>query len=248
MRKLLLGNFKMNMTKSDIEKYLKGLRVVARHTQNLVGVALPYPYLYLAQKYLGKTNVLVGAQNVHFAGSGAYTGEVSLPMLSDFGTNFCIVGHSERRAYFNENNDDINKKVKVLNNSEITPVLCFGEVLAERESGKQEKVVKTQLDSALADLNAEEVASVVFAYEPVWAIGTGKSASNQQAQEMAKFVKDYLTKKYSLSRDQICFLYGGSMNEKNYAELLSEPDIDGGLVGGACLSVEKFSKIFSYNS
>lgn len=246
MRKVLLGNFKMNMTQKQIVAYLKDIKKMAKHTQNVVGVVLPYPYLHLAKKYLAGSNVLYGAQNVHFAQSGAYTGEISIAMLSDFDTNFCLVGHSERRAYFGESDADVNKKILALSDSAVVPVLCVGESLNERKAGEHEKVVGRQIDLALKDMNADDVASMVFAYEPVWAIGTGVSATSKQAQEMAKYIKDHISKKFNLSRAQVCVLYGGSINIDNFTEILSQSDIDGGLIGGACLDVEKFSKIFGY--
>lgn len=246
MRKVLLGNLKMNMTHAQVVSYLKNLKRMAKHTTNVVGVAIPYPYLHLAKKYLSGTNVLYGAQNVHFACSGAYTGEVSISMLSDYNTDFCLVGHSERRTFFGENDCDVNKKVLALSNSAVVPVLCVGENLSERKAGKHKEVVSRQIEMALKGLSAEDVASMVFAYEPVWAIGTGISATSEQAQEMANFIKQYVSEKFSLSFNQVCVLYGGSINTKNHLELLAQPDIDGGLIGGACLDVDQFSEIFGY--
>lgn len=243
MKKVLLGNFKMNMTKRELVPYLKTLRRVVKNSQNIVGVAIPNVYLCLAQKYLAHSNVLIGAQNVHFENKGAYTGEVGANMLSDYGVNFCLIGHSERRAYNNENNIDINKKLKRLTMSEIVPVLCFGESAAEREVGRQFDVVTAQLCAALEGLTSEDVSSMVFAYEPVWAIGSGASATTMQICEMSRFVKDFLTKTYGIGRDQICLLYGGSLNDKNFAEIFDVEDINGGLIGGACLDIEKFGKM-----
>lgn len=246
MRKVLLGNLKMNMTQKQIVLYLKDIKRLAKHSQNIVGVAVPYPYLHFAKKYLAGSNVLYGAQNVHFENSGAYTGEISIPMLADFDANFCLVGHSERRAYYGDSDVDVNKKIKVLSDSAVVPVLCVGENLSERKTNNHKKVVGRQIDLALKNISADDVASMVFAYEPVWAIGTGVSATSEQAQEMAGYIKDHISKKFGLAHTQVCVLYGGSINDKNFEDILSQPDIDGGLVGGACLDVEKFSKIFGY--
>lgn len=246
MSKILLGNLKMNMTQRQIVSYLKNLKQLAKHTTNIVGVTIPYPYLHLAKKYLSGSNVLYGAQNVYFENEGAFTGEVSIAMLSDYNTDFCLVGHSERRAYFNENDIDINKKVLALSDSAVVPVLCVGENLSERKTGKHKEVVSRQIELALKGLNVEDVTSMVFAYEPVWAIGTGVSATSEQAEEMAKYIKYFVSEKFSLSFDKICVIYGGSINNNNYLDILSQPDIDGGLVGGACLDVKKFSEIFGY--
>lgn len=244
MKKMFIGNLKMNMTKGELIKYFNALKKYAKSSENTIGVAVPFPYLYLAQEQLKGTNILIGAQDVYFQESGAYTGEVSVGMLKDFGTDFCIVGHSERRNLFGENYDTINKKVTKLCKTGITPVMCIGETLKQRAERKQKYVVRGQLDSVFNNLAIKKIKKVIVAYEPVWAIGTGKNATPDQVQEIASYIKDYVVKKYGLSRKQICVLYGGSINETNCNDLLNLDDVDGGLIGGACLNAENFSKLF----
>ena len=244
--KLLIGNLKMNMTEKEIGAYLKDLKKQTKKYENKVGVALPFPYLYLARKILRNSNVLYGAQNVNENHNGAYTGEVAVNMLKDFGVNLVIVGHSERRAYYNENDEAVNVKIKKLLENDITPVFCFGENFEQREKGEQNKVVDRQIKNALKDIDRDQIEKIVFAYEPIWAIGTGVSATSEQADKMAKHIKDYVAKQYTMQRDKICVLYGGSLNEKNANDILSKVNIDGGLIGGASLKVDAFEKIFSY--
>ena len=242
----LIGNFKMNMTKSTIVPYLKSIKKMAKGNYNHVGICVPYVYLPLAQKYLGKSNVLYGAENVHYLEKGAYTGEVSTEMLNDFGCDLVIIGHSERRTYYNETDETVNLKVLKALSSNIVPVICVGESLEERESDKTLKVIESQLKAALKDVKVEDLSSIIFAYEPIWAIGTGKTATSEQAEEVIAYMKKYICKMYKLkSSDLVVVLYGGSMNEKNAKELLSMPSIDGGLIGGACLDLAKFSTIFN---
>lgn len=242
----LIGNFKMNMTKSTIVPYLKSIKKLAKGNSNHVGICVPYVYLPLAEKYLGKTNVLYGAENMHFLDKGAYTGEVSAEMLNDFNCDLVIIGHSERRAYYNETDDTVNQKVLKALSSSLVPVICVGESLEEREANKTLKVIEKQLKLALKDVKVEDLSSIIFAYEPIWAIGTGKTATSDQAEEVIAYMKKYICKMFKLkSDDLIVVLYGGSMNEKNAKELLSMPSIDGGLIGGACLDLNKFSTIFN---
>lgn len=244
--KFLIGNLKMNMTEKEIGAYLKDLKKQAKKCNNKVGVALPFPYLYLARKILHKTNIMYGVQNVNQYDKGAYTGEVSVDMLKDFGVDIAIVGHSERRAYYNENDESVGMKIKKLLQNNIIPVFCFGENLEEREKGEQNKVVDSQIKNALQNIEVGDIEKILFAYEPIWAIGTGVSATSEQAEKMAKHIKDYIVKRYTMQRDKICVLYGGSLNDKNANDILSKPNIDGGLIGGASLKVETFEKIFSY--
>lgn len=246
MSKLLIGNLKMNMSKCEIVAYLKGLKKQAKKYNNKVGVAVPFPYLYLAKKILGKSQVLYGAQNVNDHEKGAYTGEVSLTMLKDFGVKFVLVGHSERRAYYSETDESVNAKIRLLLEYDITPVFCFGENLSQREKGEQNKVIEKQILCALKDVDRDDIKDIVFAYEPIWAIGTGVSATSEQAEEMAKHIKDFVTKQFDVERADVCVLYGGSLNDKNAKDILSKENIDGGLIGGASLKVESFEKIFSF--
>lgn len=246
MKKLyLFGNLKMNKPACGFEEYFKKLDKIAKNSENVVCVSIPYPYMGLAAKALKKSKVLYGAENCHFETKGAFTGEVSVEMLKDFGCKTCIVGHSERRTYDNETNEKVNLKVKALIKEGLKPILCFGETKDERDKGLAKKVIKTQLAEGLKDLTASEVKKIVFAYEPVWAIGTGVSATSKQAQEMAKFIKEYLAKEYDITTGEIVLLYGGSLNADNAYDILSKTDIDGGLIGGACLDLTKYEKIIN---
>ena len=238
--KYLIGNLKMNFTLKDYKGYLKQLNKIAKNSNNMVGVCVPYPYLHICKKQA--KNVVFGAQNCHYKPSGAYTGEVSIDMLTDFGVETCIIGHSERRAYYNENNEDINKKLVALLNANIKPILCFGETLEEKTANKTRKVIKSQLVKALKDV--QNINNIIFAYEPVWAIGTGLTPTEKEIKQIAKFIKETI---YKITNcENIVLLYGGSLNDKNYNQILSLPNVDGGLIGGACLNLEKFSKIISY--
>lgn len=242
----LIGNFKMNMSLESIVPYLKTIKKLSKRTNNHVGICVPYVYLPIAQKFLKKSNVLYGAENMHYLEKGAYTGEVSAEMLNDFDCDMVIVGHSERRAYYGETDDYVNKKVLKALSSNLVPIICVGESLKEREEDKTLKVIEKQLKVALKDVKVEDLSSIIFAYEPIWAIGTGKTATKEQAEEVISYMKKYICKMFKLkSNDLIVVLYGGSMNEKNAFELLSMPSIDGGLIGGACLDLNKFSSIFN---
>lgn len=244
MKKLyLIGNHKMNFTKSEIIPYLKGLSKISKKTSNYVGVAVSTPYLYLAENHLRKSKVLYGVQNCHYERKGAFTGENSVTMLKDFGCTICVVGHSERRLYNNETNDTVNLKIKALLKENIRPVFCFGETKEHRERDLTKKVIKTQIEEGLCDLSRDEVKKILFAYEPVWAIGTGESATSKQAEEVARFVKQFVCKMFDLTEGEIVLLYGGSLTPDNANELLSKTHIDGGLIGGASLNLEKFEKL-----
>lgn len=238
----LIGNLKMNMTKEDVPPYFKELDKISKKTINIVGVCLPSVHIPIAERSLRYTSY--GAQNVYFADRGAYTGEQSVEMLQSYGCHLCIVGHSERRQLFGETDETVNKKVKALVASTVTPIICIGETIKERESGKTETVVKEQLKKAINGLSVEDVRKCWFAYEPVWAIGTGKSATAEDAEKVIKLIKETIVKSYpALKENRIIVLYGGSMNEKNCQELLNKPNIDGGLIGGACLDINKFKTI-----
>lgn len=248
MKKLyLFGNHKMNLISSDLEPYLKKLSKIAKKTDNVVGVAVSSPYLGLAEKHLKNSGVYYGAQTCHYADKGAFTGENSVGMLKDFGCNMCIVGHSERRQYDNETNEKINLKIKALLKQNIRPVFCFGETKEERDKDLTKKVIKSQLEEGLKDLTKAEIKKIIFAYEPVWAIGTGESATSLQAEEVAKYSKQYVCKMFDLTVGEIVLLYGGSLKPENAVELLSKRHIDGGLIGGACLNVDTFEKLINLN-
>lgn len=244
MKKLyLIGNQKMNMSLNELEPYFEGLAEISAGSDNVVGVCVPYVYLDMAQGMLQGSKVLFGAQNMYHEDSGAYTGEISPKMLEDFGCDMVIIGHSERRAYFNETDEEINLKVKKALEYGITPILCFGETLEERDGKMAHSVVETQLTGALNDLSEGEISRIIFAYEPVWAIGTGISATSEEAEEMISFAKRLLENEYGVK--DIIMLYGGSLKPSNAEEILSKPSINGGLIGGACLKLKDFEELIN---
>lgn len=242
MKKLyLIGNMKMNMSVSELEPYFEHIVGIANNSNNVVGVCVPYVYINMAKYMLEGSKVLFGAENMYHADKGAYTGEISAHMLNDFGCDLVILGHSERRHIFGETDEDINLKVKKALETGITPILCFGETLDERKAGSTYNVVERQIMSALNDIDSDDIGRIIFAYEPVWAIGTGVSATSDQAEEICSFVKRLLHDNFDLN-DSIV-LYGGSLKPDNAQELLSKESIDGGLIGGACLKLDEFQKI-----
>lgn len=247
-KKIIAGNWKMNMTYEEGQKLTSEIVQMAKD-ENLDGVTLvlnpPFPHLYVVKKLIGETsNIFVGAQNCSDKESGAYTGEVSAPILASFGVDYVIIGHSERREYFKESNELLATKVKQALAAGLKPIFCCGESLDIREAGTHEPNVKYQLTDSLFDLSAEEISQVVIAYEPIWAIGTGKTATAEQAQEMHYALRRHLASKYGKEvADSISILYGGSMKPSNAAELLSKPDVDGGLIGGASLKSRDFIDI-----
>ncbi len=193
------------------------------------------------------TKISIGAQNMHDQMEGAFTGEISARMLKASGASYVILGHSERRQYFKETNAFIHRKLALALKEGLTPILCIGELADERESGKYGDVLKTQLDECLQNLNAPQVEKVVLAYEPVWAIGTGKTATPEIAQGVHRFIRNWVEEKYSIGcAERICLIYGGSVKPDNIASLMQQTDIDGVLVGGASLDVESFAKIVNY--
>ena len=207
-------------------------------------IGAPFTALETATRETAGSNIKIAAENMNAKESGAYTGEVSPLMLKDFGVEYVILGHSERREYYHENDEIINEKVKSALAHDLKPILCIGEKLEQREAGTTNDVVKTQIVGGLKDVTAEQMANVVLAYEPVWAIGTGKTATPDQAQEVHAFIRGLLTDLYGKEvAENVTVQYGGSMNDGNAADLIAQTDIDGGLVGGASLIPEKFAVI-----
>ncbi len=250
MRKqIAAANWKMNCTLTQAEELLSKLAAAEINvTENRISViAVPAPYLILAQQQLvHKANVFVAAQNCYSKKSGAYTGETSVEMLQSIGTAYVLIGHSERREYFHETNSLLADKVNIALEYNITPIFCCGEALDIREANTQNEFVGRQLEESLFHLTAEQLQKVVIAYEPIWAIGTGKTASSEQAQEMHAYIRSALAAKYGSSvADSISILYGGSVKGSNAAELFAQPDVDGGLVGGASLNAEEFTAIIN---
>jgi triosephosphate isomerase (TIM) len=250
MRKqIAAGNWKMNATYQQgeelLDKILKAEIQLAAHQQVIFGV--PFPYLIMAKSEVAEErNYVIAAQNCHHKKSGAFTGEVSVEMLQSIGINYCIVGHSERREYFNETNSILAEKVNILLQYGITPIFCFGEPLNIREAGTQNAFVEKQLQESLFHLSDAQISQLIIAYEPIWAIGTGKTASAAQAQEMHAFIRSVLAKKYGKPiANDISILYGGSVKGANAKELFNAVDVDGGLVGGASLNAEEFVTIIN---
>ena len=231
----------MNKTVAEAKEFALASHEIAKYANEhdiLVGVAPTYLCL---NTVLENTNgMIVAAQNCHFEDSGAYTGEVSIPMLKDLGINWCIIGHSERRTYDNETNEKCNKKVVKLVHNDMVPVYCCGETLAQFEAGETKTVVESQIREGLANLCSKCISKVVVAYEPVWSIGTGKNASKEIAEDICKFIRDILRDMYGDSADEVLILYGGSVKPDNIQAYLSQENVDGALVGGASLKVDSY--------
>jgi triosephosphate isomerase len=248
MRKqIAAANWKMNGTAEQAETLLKDVLEpkITLNDSQLVIFAVPFPFLQQANQQLGKIkNYFISAQNCSEYESGAYTGEVSADMLKSIGIKYCIVGHSERREYFHESNAQLARKIDILLKNEITPIFCCGEPLRVREAGNQEQHVQTQIEESLFHLAADDLLKLVIAYEPIWAIGTGKTATTQQAQDMQAYLRSVLAKRYGKEiASEISILYGGSVKANNAAEIFAAPDVDGGLVGGASLIAKDFIQI-----
>lgn len=250
MRKqIAAANWKMNLTLTEGEALLDAINTkphsLAPNQEAIF--AVPFPYISMAQAKVGaKTNVYVAAQNCSNKLSGAYTGEVSVTMLQSMCVKYVVIGHSERREYFNESNELLAQKVDICLENKTTPIFCCGEPLEIRESATQNEYVAKQLSESLFHLTEEAISHVVIAYEPIWAIGTGKTASSDQAQEMHAFIRSQIAGKYGASvADGISILYGGSVKSANAVEIFSQPDVDGGLVGGASLIADEFVAIIN---
>jgi len=247
MRKnIVAGNWKMNNTLEETQLLLSELlnETLAKEVTTIVAPA--YPNLTLASTVLKKSDILVAAQNMHQEVNGAYTGEVSAAMLNAVEVSHVILGHSERRAYFNETNALIASKVDAALQNNITPIFCFGEELANRKDASYKDVIKKQVSEGVLHLSANNIAKVVFAYEPVWAIGTGETASPEQAQEIHSFVRNLIASTYTNEiANSISILYGGSVKPANAKEIFAKPDVDGGLIGGASLNASQFAAIIN---
>lgn len=248
MRKhIVAGNWKMNKNFDQAGELLEQLPELLEQVElngTHVIVCPPFPYLEMAGDYAEESYFTIGAQNVSEHDNGAYTGEISAEMLESMGVEYCIVGHSERRAYYGETDNSVAGKVDQLLKSGIVPIVCCGEVLEEREKGIQFDVVKEQITNGLFHLTPEAFGNIVIAYEPVWAIGTGKTATPDQAQEIHAFIRKTIAEKYGNEiADNTSILYGGSCKPSNAKELFSQPDVDGGLIGGASLNAEDFVAI-----
>ena len=248
MRKpIIAGNWKMNMTPADAEALVSTLIPLVKDAKCDVVVCPPYVDLCVVSKLVEGTNIHLGAQNVHWAAKGAFTGEVSADMLKAFGVEYAIIGHSERRQYFGETDEGVNARAKAALAAGITPIICVGETLEQRESGVTAAFVSGQAKAALAGMSAEDVKSLVIAYEPIWAIGTGKTATADDANATIAVIRQAVAEAFGQAvADEVRIQYGGSMNPKNASELMAMPEIDGGLIGGASLKAEDFSKVVNY--
>ncbi|MBR9854922.1 MAG: triose-phosphate isomerase [Algicola sp.] len=242
--KIVAGNWKMNKNLQETEELLVELSAKLPDTEADIIVAPTFVNLQAAKQALQDSKIQVAAQNMHFAESGAYTGEISADMLLALGVDTVIIGHSERRAYFGEDDEFLAKKVKTAIEKGLKVIFCFGEELEDRKSDKHFTVVESQLKNALFDLEASAWGKIVLAYEPVWAIGTGETASPEQAQEMHAFIRKTIGEGFNPSvADKVSILYGGSVKPENASEIFSKPDVDGGLIGGASLKATDFSEI-----
>jgi len=245
MRKnIVAGNWKMNNDLAQTEALLTDLKQQTKTSNAEVMIAPSFTNLWHAFEATRQHDIEVIAQNMHFSEKGAYTGEVSASMLKSIGVNTAILGHSERRAYYNETDESLAKKVDAALANSIRVIFCFGEELSDRKAGNQEAVVEAQIKNALFHLEALAFQNIVLAYEPVWAIGTGETASPEQAQDMHAFIRKTLEHKYgNMVADEMTILYGGSVKPGNAKEIFSKPDVDGGLIGGASLKAEDFYAI-----
>ena len=246
---LIAGNWKMYKSAAEAVSFAEAFKTLYSDAGTNVQTAICAPFTHLAalKAAFAGTGIKLGAQNMHYEGEGAFTGEISAGMLAEIGVDYVIIGHSERRQYFAETDETVNLKVHKAFASGIIPILCVGEVLAERDAGEEFTVVKKQLTGALAGLSKELVSKIVIAYEPVWAIGTGRTATPDQANEMCGYIRKILAELYDQAvGDQVAVQYGGSVKPSNAAELMNMAEIDGALVGGASLSPDDFIKIVNY--
>ena len=245
LRKVVIaGNWKMNKTPAEAKELIAAIVPLVKDADCDVVACTPFVDLASAQEAAAGTNIQIGAENCHWEKSGAYTGEISAEMLSSMGVNIVIIGHSERRQYFGETDVTVQKRVRAALDAGLTVILCVGETLEQREQGITSELVSMQTKIALGGVSEEELKRIIIAYEPVWAIGTGKTATAQQANEVCHTIRECIASVYSqAAADGITIQYGGSMNAGNAAELLAQPDVDGGLIGGASLKPNDFATI-----
>ncbi len=246
-RKVIAGNWKMNMLPGEAIEFITELEPLVKDTKNEVILCVPYTDLFYALLTAQNTNIKIGAQNMHFEEKGAYTGEISGKMLKSINVEYVIIGHSERRQYFNETDETVNKKIKAAFANGLKPIVCVGETLEQREAGKTVEIITKQTELALEGLTDEQVKNTIIAYEPIWAIGTGKTATSEDANNSIKEIRNKIADIYGKDvAEEVIIQYGGSVKSTNAKELFEMSDIDGGLVGGASLKAEEFSKIVNY--
>ena len=243
-KKVIAGNWKMNMLPNEAISFIENITPIVKDVKNEIILCVPYTDLFYSLLTAQDTNIKIGAQNMHWEEKGAYTGEVCGKMLKSIGVEYVIIGHSERRQYFAETDETVNLKIKSAIQNELKPIVCVGETLEQRESGEAEKIITNQTELALKGISKEKIPGIILAYEPIWAIGTGKTATSEDANNSIKAIRQKVSELYGKDiANQIIILYGGSVKPENAKELFSTSDIDGGLVGGASLKVEEFSKI-----
>ena len=243
----IAGNWKMFKTKAEALEFAEEFKKLYHDTDVQTAICAPFTNLQAIKDVFDGTDIKVGAQNVHFADEGAYTGEISVSMLEEIGVDFCIVGHSERRQYFGETDGTVNLKLKKLFEGSIRPIMCVGESLEERDAGKALDKVKGQLEGGLEGIGKEDISRLVIAYEPIWAIGTGRTATPEQAEEMCAFIRNTLIELYDEdTADDVIIQYGGSVKPANATEIMNMDEIDGALVGGASLKAEDFMAIIDF--
>lgn len=247
-RKVIAGNWKMNMLPNEAIDYIQKFQDLVKDTEHEVILCVPYTDLFYCLMNAQDTNIHIGAQNMHFEEKGAFTGEVSPAMLKSINCEYVIIGHSERRQYYNETDETVNKKLKAAFEYGIKPIVCVGESLEQREAGKAEEVITTQTRLALDGLSNDQVKATIIAYEPIWAIGTGKTATSEDANNAIKAIRNEIRRIYGDEvAEEVIIQYGGSVKSSNAKELFTTSDIDGGLVGGASLKPDEFSLIVNYD-
>ncbi len=243
----IAGNWKMYKTIAEAKAFAETFKKNYQPSDVRVAICAPYLQLPVLVEAFRGTGIGVGAQNVHYEAEGAFTGEISIPMLEEIGVDYCIVGHSERRQYFNESDDTVNRKVKALLKTSIIPIVCVGEDLQQKEAGYEKQLVSEQVKNALHDIPADKAERIVIAYEPIWAIGTGRTATPIQANMMCELIRDTLTEMYGdETADRMVIQYGGSVKPENASEIMNMEEIDGALVGGASLEPLRFHEIVNF--
>lgn len=244
----IAGNWKMFKTTKEALEFAEEFKTLYKDTDIMAAVCAPFTQLAALKEVFKGTGIGVGAQNVHFEDEGAFTGEISAAMLSELDVDYCVIGHSERREYFNETDETVNLKLKkLIRSSSIKPILCVGENLNQREAGEEKSIVEKQITENLKGLTSNELDSVIIAYEPIWAIGTGKTASPEQAEEMCAWIRAIVEKLYDEDTcDKVKILYGGSVKPANATEIMNMDEIDGALVGGASLAPQTFMDIINF--
>ena len=246
-KKVIAGNWKMNMLPNEAMAFIESISPLVKDTKDEEILCVPYTDLFYSLLTAQGTNIKIGAQNMHWEEKGAYTGEVSGKMLKSIGVEYVIIGHSERRQYFAETDETVNKKIKAAFENELKPIVCVGESLEQKENGQTDEIITSQTQKALEGLTKEQVKNTIIAYEPIWAIGTGKTATSEDANNSIKSIRNKISEIYGSDvAEEVIIQYGGSVKPSNAKELFETSDIDGALIGGASLKVEDFAKIVQW--